>query len=227
VSGDGFGAWLRARPLRPSGTKVRLFNGRLKGNQRAHHAVVDIDLIGRNLQQCADAVIRLRAEWQWARGRHKDISFRLTNGMNVPWKKWSSGWRVKVEGGRRTRWVKGRKSRSKKAFRRYLKFIMTYAGTASLARQLKRTKPAKVRIGDILVQGGFPGHAVIVLDMAKGPSGKRFVMLGQSFMPAQDFHVLANRNRRKLSPWYRLDSLRTGLATPEWRPFKKRDLRTW
>jgi len=227
VAKGSFGAFLRELPLRPPGTPVRLFNGKLKGNQRAHQAVVDMDLIGRNLQQCADALIRLRADYLWAAGRAADVAFRLTNGMNVPWKRWAAGERVRVKRGRHTRWVKGKKVKGRRAFRRYLQFIMVYAGTASIAKQLRRPKLAAVQPGDILVQGGFPGHAVMVLDMATLPGGERLTVLGQSYMPAQDFHVLANLREPRITPWVRLEQLKTGLDTPEWGPFRTRDLRTW
>ena len=57
-----FAAWLRGLPLLPGRPKVLLFDGREKGNQDAHDAVVDMDVGNRDLQQCADAVMRLRAE---------------------------------------------------------------------------------------------------------------------------------------------------------------------
>ncbi|MCG8462004.1 MAG: DUF4846 domain-containing protein, partial [Holophagales bacterium] len=60
-----FGAWARGLPLRPRGTPVKLFDGRVKP-VRAHAAVLDIDTGSRDLQQCADAVIRLRAEYLFA-----------------------------------------------------------------------------------------------------------------------------------------------------------------
>ena len=54
-----FAAWLRHLPLLPDTTPVRLFDGRLKSRQDVHYAVVNIDVGDTDLQQCADAVIRL------------------------------------------------------------------------------------------------------------------------------------------------------------------------
>ena len=56
-----FTSWLRGLPLRRAGTAVRLFDGREKSHQAGAFAVVDIDVGPNDLQQCADAVIRLRA----------------------------------------------------------------------------------------------------------------------------------------------------------------------
>lgn len=56
-----FGAWLRTLPLK-KGTTVYLYNGRPKENQDAQFAVVDISVGQEDLQQCADAVMRLHAQ---------------------------------------------------------------------------------------------------------------------------------------------------------------------
>jgi hypothetical protein len=106
-----------------------------------------------------------------------------------------------------------------------MRTLFTYAGTASLANELPRRDLAALTAGDILIQGGFPGHAVLVLDHAEDPGGNRYVLLGQSYMPAQQFHILKNPTDRDLSPWYRTDTLASGLMTPEWGPFTDRDLR--
>ena len=62
VAAGSWGAWLRGLPLRPVGTPARLYNGQLKDNQAVVAAVVNIDVSTKDLQQCADAIIRLRAE---------------------------------------------------------------------------------------------------------------------------------------------------------------------
>src|SRR5262245_31903625 len=61
---DGsFGDWLRRLPLAPAGTPVRFHDGSEKPDQSEVAAVIDIDVGGADLQQCADAIIRLRAEY--------------------------------------------------------------------------------------------------------------------------------------------------------------------
>src|SRR5262245_3007875 len=68
-----FGDWLRHLPLLPAGAAVHLYDGRAKARQDVHAAVVDLDVGTRDLQQCADAAMRLRVEYLWSAGRARDI----------------------------------------------------------------------------------------------------------------------------------------------------------
>jgi len=213
VAEGGFGAWLRGLPVLPGKPDVLLYDGTPKGNQTAQVAVIDIDVGKRDLQQCADAVIRLRAEYlRWA-GRGSDVCFRFTNGEPAAWARWAEGFRPRIEG-RRTSWARAAKPGSGYSlFRDYLTAVFRYAGTASLAREL--TPADRVEPGDVFIEGGFPGHAVIAVDVAESPAG-RAVLLVQSYMPAQQVHVLANPGDPAMSPWYRYDAS-SALETPEWR----------
>jgi hypothetical protein len=70
--------------------------------------------------------------------------------------------------------------------------------------------------GDVFIKGGSPGHAVLVVDMACDPrTGRKIFLLAQSYMPAQDIHILKNPKDAKLSPWYDVE-FGTILYTPEW-----------
>src|ERR1041385_7966294 len=82
----GFDAWLRGLPLRCGHPPVHLYDGRLKANQEAHVAVLDVDVGDKDLQQCADAVIRLRAEYLYACGHEDAITFRFTSGDPAAWR---------------------------------------------------------------------------------------------------------------------------------------------
>ena len=219
-----FGHWLRHLPLKEAGTPVRLHDGSRKRNQNVHWAVVDLDVGSRDLQQCADAVMRLRAEYLFAAGRAQDICFQFTNGTDVPFSRWSHGERPVVRGNRVSWRSGGRADASQASLRRYLNTIFAYAGTTSLARELKVRKPAELQVGDIFIRGGFPGHAVLIVDVAFHPaSGKRVFLLVQSYMPAQDVHVLRNAPGARRSPWYEIPTDGV-LRTPEW-TFRMDELR--
>jgi len=218
-----FTSWLRGLPLRPAGTVVRLFDGTEKPSQSGAFAVVDIDIGSRDLRQCADAVIRLRAEYLFTRGCADRIVFDFTSGDAARWSRWSAGWRPVVSGNN-VSWIHQRDPDSSyRSFRDYLNTVFIYAGSYSLSRQLEVVPdPTAVLPGDVFIQAGFPGHAVLVADVAENPEGRRVFLLLQSYMPAQDIHVLTNP-ADPASPWY--PALKDGtLGTPEW-TFSYCDLR--
>lgn len=225
VSVGSFAGWLRRMPLKPGCPWLRLYNGLPKLNQWAHHAIVLVDVGRKDLQQCADAIIRLRAEYLRSIGCEDRIAFRFTSGHLAEWRKWRDGYRPKVRGNR-VSWarVTNRDTRYSN-FRKYLNVVFMYAGTASLAKELKSVKtPSTVEIGNVFIQGGFPGHAVLVMDVAENAAGERVFLLAQSFMPAQEAHILRNPKGR-ISPWYRAAN-RGELVTPEWK-FQYTDLRSF
>jgi hypothetical protein len=215
LSPDSFAAWLRGLPVKPGRPEVRLFNGQRKWNQEAHHLVLDVDVGKRDRQQCADAVMRLRAEFQHQVGRDGDICFRFTDGAPARWEEWKHGMRPHV-GSPKTIWTKSATpDDSYASFRRYLDSVFSYAGTLSLSRELEKVVDVRhIEAGDVFIQGGSPGHAVLVVDVAEDGKGRRAVLLAQSYMPAQDIHVLRNPSTPN-SPWYVIES-DGPLTTPEW-----------
>jgi hypothetical protein len=215
VRPGSFAAWLRGLPLKPGRPPVRLYDGRQKANQAAHHAVVDIDVGTRDLQQCADAVMRLRAEYLYASG-NGDVRFDLTSGQPASLAAWFAGDRPTVRRNA-VAWTRtARPDRSYASFRRFLDAVYGYAGSASLARQLEPVADRRaLRAGDVFIRGGFPGHAVLVVDVARAADGRRVFLIAQSYMPAQEIHVLRNPGDPAQGPWYDLD-FGPELRTPEW-----------
>ena len=60
------------------------------------------------------------------------------------------------------------------------------------------------------------GHAVLIVDMAiNTKTGDKLFMIAQSYMPAQEMHVLKNDLDKTISPWYRLGS-GSQLDSPEY-----------
>ena len=100
-----------------------------------------------------------------------------------------------------------------------------YAGSYSLEQELQSVKNLhEMQIGDVFIEGGFPGHAVIIVDMAQHKSsGEKIFLLAQSYMPAQDVHILRNPAKWRADPWYDLE-FGDELRTPEW-IFQKNQLR--
>lgn len=210
VAKGSFAEYLRTLPLKPVGHKTLYYNGQEK-HKKVQCGVVDMEIGTRNLQQCADAVIRLRAEYLYASGQYGKIHFNLTNGFRVDYSKWAKGYRVRVKGNTTTWYKPEKEDNSYSTFRKYLDFVFTYAGTASLYRELSDT--SDIAIGDVLIQGGHPGHAVIVVDMVQNAQGEKWVILAQSYMPAQEIEILEYTPG---FPWFPQPRNGKPFRTPEW-----------
>lgn len=216
VATGSFAAYLRDLPLKPHGAKVHYYNGGVKENYGVYDAVIDIDVGKGDLQQCADAVMRLRAEYLYHSEQEDDIHFNFTNGFRVDYNKWKQGNRIVVKGNKSYWAASASPSNEYKSFRRYMDVIFSYAGTLSLSKELDQVALDEMQIGDVFIQGGSPGHAVIVVDMAVNKeNGKKLFLLAQSYMPAQEIQILKNPSNESTSPWYTSDFGQT-LHTPEW-----------
>lgn len=197
---------------------VRLYNGNPKPNQNAHFAIIDMDVGTKDLQQCADAIIRLRAEYLWKTNNKEKIHFNFTSGDTAKYTDYKNGIRPLISGNNVLWKQKTNSDSSYNGFKKYLELIFTYAGTYSLNKELiKVNDPQQIQIGDVFIQTGNPiGHAIIVVDMAKNPTtGEKIFLLAQSYMPAQDIHILKNPTNEELNPWYSLEP-EEQLKTPEW-----------
>jgi hypothetical protein len=206
VADGSWAAWLRGLPMKPADAPVLIFTGAPKWRQDVHVAVVDIDVGKRDLQQCADAIMRLRGEWLFAAGRKAEIRFNDTEGKRLSFA--------------------ARRDTGYASFRKYMDYVFAYAGTYSLERELSKVPAGALAIGDVFIKGGFPGHAVLVADMVENATTgeKRFLLL-QSYMPAQEMHVLKNPGASDGSPWYPA-AFAGELKTPEW-TFASGSLRRW
>jgi Domain of unknown function (4846) len=198
-----FSGYLRNIGLKEQ-TTVHLYNGQPKRNQTAQYALLNISVGNTDLQQCADAVIRLRAEYFFSQKQFNQIIFfdneNTAYTFSAPY--------------------------TREHFTTYLNRVFGMCGSASLSKQLKAVQNfADIEPGDVLIRGGFPGHAVIVMDVAENDSGKKMYLLAQSYMPAQDIHVLKNPVNKDLSPWYEVNNNQI-IRTPEY-TFTQNELKRW
>jgi hypothetical protein len=253
---NSFAAWLRTLPLKKNRT-VYLYNGSPKGNQEAQFAVLDVSVndpgiqpgaatlppapgicqphqmpqAPKDLQQCADAVMRLRAEFLYSLGDFAHIDFYTGQGTRLNFAEWLQGRRYSISGGRLIAFSAAATRLSatpnclRKIFGEYLQTVFTYCGTLSLEKQLDPLSSLNhMEIGDILIHGGSPGHAMLVIDMASNQAGQKIYMLSQGYMPAQDIHIVRNLYNDALSPWYPSDG--KTIYTPEY-TFDPRQFRVW
>lgn len=181
---DAFGTWLRTLPLRPPGSPVHTYTGDIVAMPAAR--VVDLPVAGEPNLQCADSALRLRATWERSVGRFPE--FHYTSGDLSRWADWARGMRPRVRG-REVTWLLGRAPDSSEgAFQAWLRDLYVYAGSYSLILDtIAVTQPEP---GDLLVAPGSPGHVVVLLDVARNLD-TTWVLAGQGYMPAMEFHVVA------------------------------------
>ncbi len=212
-----FADWLRFLPLKPGNPDVCLYNGKLKNYQGGHYALVDIDVGKTDIQQCADAVMRMRAEYLYSIKEFELLHFNFTSGHSIGFKKWVEGYRTVIKDNNVSWSMTTSADNSYKTFKGYMNTIFNYAGTSSLSKELKKVSDiSDIKIGDVFIVGGFPGHAVLVIDVCvNSVSGEKLFLIQQSYMPAQDIHILKNLNNAIQSPWYSV-RFASDLETPEW-----------
>ena len=221
-----FSNWLLDLRLKKNNI-VYLYNGALKANQHAQYGVLDIDIGKKDLVQCADAVMKLRADHLFQQKKYDLIKFTATSGDELSFQRWLKGTRWKEKGNSLVTYnINKNMINIQNEYNSFMQLVFSYCGTYSLSKQLKAIDQIdSMQAGDIFIQGGFPGHAITVMAVAKNNAGKKIFLLSQGYMPAQDIHILKNLNDPDLSPWYDLADIYP-LYTPEWQ-FASRTLKRW
>jgi hypothetical protein len=193
--------YLQNFELEAVGSPVLDYKGQEISEQQSHAAVLKIDVGTKDLQQCADALIRLRAEFLWKENRKDEIAFAFTSGDVFAWNNHAAGYRPKVRGNQ-VNFVKTEApDESYAAFRNYLNYIFMYAGTISLTQEMTaRDRGVELEIGDVIISPGSPGHTIMVADKSKNEHGNCLYVLIQGFTPAQSVHVIRGNYDRK-SAW--------------------------
>ena len=199
---DNYSKFLRQFPLKTN-NEVKYYNGDSKINYNIWAAVFDYDIGTLDLHQCADAVIYMRANYLYKYNFIDKLHFNFTSGFTAYYKDWLLNY-YKVNGN--NVWLQRRNNNlidSFGIFKKWLRQIWMYAGTYSLEKELIAINIKNIKPGDVFIEGGFPGHAVTVVDVVVNLKNEKYYMLSQSFMPAQENHVLLNPKNN--SVWYKLD----------------------
>jgi hypothetical protein len=159
--------------------------------------------------------------------RPGEIAFNDTgSGQPIAFSRWAAGERPRPSGRSPPGRAVPRRTPATLPSRRYMDTVFTWAGTHSLEREAHRRAAGRHRSRRSLHQRRLPRHAgVLVADVTKSAAGETRFLLLQSFMPAQQMHVLKNLQNAEESPWYPLD-FGDRLLTPEW-VFPRDSLRRW
>lgn len=189
---DGFGEWLKDLPILKDRNNVLTYKNKeanfFERFLMESDGIIDMDVF-HEWQQCADSILRLKAEYHWSKNEYSKITFN--NG-----KKEISY----------IDWIKKHKN-SRKTFKKYLRYVFGNLGTASMKRDLKKVDSNDIQAGDMNIQNqsGAVGHIFLVLDVVENEKKEKLYLLGQGATPAMEFHII--KLPFASSPWINMDSL--------------------
>ncbi len=209
-----FGDFVRNYPMKKDGAAVKIWDGTKKENTQYVQAVFKLPMEKRDLQQAADSVMRMYAEYLWNTDQKDKITFKMADGFDFDYKNWMEGGRLDFTTGA-TKWVQsGKEEDSYDNFKEYLRIVFSYAGTTSMMAESKKVKLKEIEIGDIFIESGINGHVCMVVDVCER-NGKRAFLLAQGYSPAQQFYLLKNPEHEN-DPWYYVDEIKYPLKTPDY-----------
>lgn len=211
MSYGSFGEWLQQIKLRKDNT-VYLYNGKPLADQTLHYAVLDFSTGTKDLQQCADVIMRLRSEYYFSSKDFNKIEFKSGNKI-YNFQEWLKN-------------ISSPEQDKHKLLLQFLETVFNYCGTYTIDEMTKPINMQSLEPGDVFIKAGSPGHAMIIIDAAVDKSsGKKIYLLAQGYMPAQDMHIVINPNSSTLNPWYEVTNDEK-IITPGW-IFTKDQLKRW
>ena len=201
-----FEEYLRNYKLKAINSKIINYDDSEYYWQGGHIGILEISVPQNGLQQCADALIRIRSEYLWDNNRKDEIGFNFTSGHYCSWQNYAKGYRPKINGSNVSFHKTASLNHSKKNFYNYLNLIYMYSGTLSLYNELKSVDAKDLKLGDMLIKGGSPGHIVMICDEVVNEKGEKLFLLFQGNTPAQSVHLVKNIEDYTISPWYSLEN---------------------
>jgi Domain of unknown function (4846) len=194
------------------------YKGNQIDNQEKHFAILTYDVGSSDLQQCADALIRLRSEYLFSQKKYAQIGFHFNSGIYYSLADYLKGSRpIFIK--RQQILVRTNKTSdlSHTSLRKWLDFVYTYANTVSLCKELK--KADGLQTGTIIIFPGNPGHCCIIIDEAVTDKQDTVYKIAEGYMPAQSIYVLSNPYEPDWNPWYHLGKGEINTASCSFRSY--------
>jgi len=217
IFNDGYSKFLRQFPLKNDNI-VKRYDGRNKYNNNIWDAVFDYDIGKGDLHQCADAVLYMRAHFLFKQGLTENLYYNFVSGFKAKYSDYMTHY-YKIEGNNvslvsRNNILKD----NPETLRKWLRQIFSYANTWSIdTYDSSPVNILEMKPGDFFIESNPPpatGHAINVVDVVVNKTNsKKMYMLSQSYMPAQETHILINPLNGGV--WYTLDEFKD-IVTPEW-----------
>lgn len=194
------------------------YRGQPVGDGEKAFAVIDYDVGTRDLQQCADALMRLRAEYLFAQKRLNEISFHFVSGEAFGFTAYCDGKTPVPKGNGVVFGASSPRAKDHASLRNYLDIVYTYASTLSLADELKDADA--FAIGTVIIKAGSPGHCFIITDESATASGEKMYKLVEGYTPAQTMYVLCNAEEPSLGCWHKLKKGPITTASYQFKQYK-------
>ncbi|WP_365699329.1 DUF4846 domain-containing protein [Ruminococcus sp.] len=169
-------------------------------------------------------MIRLYSDYYYENGQFDKISFQFSNGDECDYQRWRKGRRMLVLGDFSCEIPAALPDDSEQQYRNYLKEVMNYAGTLSLQKESETIAPEELRTGDFICNDQ---HVVMIVDTAVNDKGEKVYLIGQSFIPAVCFHIVADVDGGEVTPWFTEERLKQENFSIGAFNFKKQDIRRW
>ena len=217
-----FAKWLRTVPVL-SRNEVYSYKGKIL--HRRADGIIPLSVGNRDVQQCADSILRIYSEFLWYTEQSSKWGIHFTSGDLSTWKNWSEGERFRI-GKKVERYMTDTKDDSYEQYQKWLKHSFLYAGTLSLHKDaIKVPLEDNIQPGDFFLTGGSPGHVVMILDIAQREGSPPIGIVAQGFMPAQEFHIIRGSGKHVVDNWFALPTTeKQALTIPNWKPFRRKDL---
>jgi len=222
VYNDDYSKFLRKFPLKKDNI-VKLYDGTNKDNYSFEYnteiwdAVFDYDIGKKDLHQCADAVLYMRANYLHTKGLTDKLHYTFLSGYEANYLDFITHYYI-VNGS--TVSLASRNNAlidNLETFGKWIEKIWMWSNTESIDTYDSFSVAIKdIRPGDFFIQSnpGSFGHAINVVDVVVNSiTKKKKFMLSQSYMPAQETHILINPENGGV--WYTLDEYKD-IETPEW-----------
>ena len=117
--------------------------------------------------------MRMYAEYFWHTGQYDKIRFHFVSGFLFDYPTYRDGGRVKFDGST-VKWQNSASyNDSHEAFEDYLYITFAYSSTLSMEGESAPADINDIRIGDIFLKAGSPGHVVMVADVCENAEEKK------------------------------------------------------
>jgi len=194
------------------------YKGNQIGNQEKHFAILIYDVGNSDLQQCADALIRMRSEYLFSQRKYAQIGFHFNSGIYYSLTDYLRGIRPVFRNGQQIlAQTNAASGLSHTSLRKWLDIVYAYANTVSLCKELK--KADGLQTGTVIIFPGNPGHCCIIIDEAITDKHDTVYKIAEGYMPAQSIYVLSNPFEPEWNPWYHLGKGEINTASCSFRSY--------